>query len=67
MSKIASRTIKGRESVKTKGGEIRADQVKYLGPWQNPNGTWSHGMDAQREWTDEYACRQDFQFSKDWA
>lgn len=34
--------------------------------WMNPNGTFSHHRDGQREWADEAACRADLRFAEDW-
>ena len=34
--------------------------------WQNPNGTWSHHMDAKREWRDRIACETDLRFTMEW-
>ena len=34
--------------------------------WQNPNGTWSHGRDGQREWDERSACETDLRFAKEW-
>jgi hypothetical protein len=33
--------------------------------WQNPNGTWSHHRDGNREWSEESACRIDLRFHLD--
>lgn len=35
--------------------------------WQNSNGTFSHHMDAQREWADETGCKADLKFHQEWA
>lgn len=35
--------------------------------WKNPNGTFSHHKDAQREWADETACRTDLRFHNEWS
>lgn len=34
--------------------------------WQNPNGTWSHHHDGQREWSDKAGCLTDLRFSEDY-
>lgn len=63
---VASKRIEGRKTINIEGGShIRVDDV--VAPvWQNPNGTWSHGMDAKREWADKVACETDLQFAKEW-
>jgi hypothetical protein len=34
--------------------------------WQNPNGTWSHHKDAQREWYGLDGCETDLRFFEEW-
>lgn len=50
--------------------KIAAMQTKRTKPcpdiWQNPNGTWSHRYDGQREWVDKIGCLTDLRFSKEW-
>jgi hypothetical protein len=34
--------------------------------WQNPNGTWSHHRDSNREWSDRDSCATDLRFAEEW-
>ena len=33
--------------------------------WQNQHGTWSHGKDGKREWSDKIGCETDLRFAKE--
>lgn len=34
--------------------------------WRNADGSWSHGYDAKRRWSDKAACETDYRFHREW-
>jgi hypothetical protein len=62
----AGETARKDETMKAQIARMQTKRSPRPEIWQNPNGTWSHHKDGQREFDELSTCEIDLRWHKEW-